>query len=160
MRWPMALAIAVVGAAVLWTFTGWVVVRPGEQIVVRRFGRVVAPPWGPGFHWGLPAGLDRLDRVRTDEVRRLNVGPADPLEAGSEESGGEFFTGDLNLVRIQAIVQYRVADPIAYVVQGDAVEGLLRRNAEASLSACLARQGIDAVLRAGRQALAGEVERS
>ena len=123
MRWPVALAVAVVGATVLGAFTGWVVVRPGEQVVVRRFGRVVGPAWGPGFHWGLPLGLDRFDRVRTDEVRRLIVGPADPLEAGSEAHGGEFLTGDLNLVRIRAIVQYRVDDPVSYVVQGEVVEG-------------------------------------
>jgi membrane protease subunit HflK len=108
----------------------------------------------------MPLGLDRFDRVRTDQVRRLIVGPADPLEAGSEAHGGEFLTGDLNLVRIRAIVQYRVDDPIAYVVQGEAVEGLLQKIAEAGLSATLARQGIDAVLRAGRQAVAEEVEES
>ena len=122
---------------------------------MRRFGRVVEPAWGPGLHWGLPLGLDRFDRVRTDEVRRLSVGPADALEAGSEAHGGEFLTGDLNLVRIRAIVQYRVDDPVAYVVQGEdgrgaAPAGLPRP----SLSASLARRRSTRCSASGRQAIA------
>src|SRR4051794_2479081 len=101
----VSLRIAVlIAAASAWSLTGWCVVRPGEQVVVRRLGRVVGPAWGPGFHWGWPVGIDRFDRVWTDEVRRLNVGLADPMEPGSEPSLGEFMTGDLNLVRVQAIV--------------------------------------------------------
>jgi modulator of FtsH protease HflK len=158
MRRSALLSLVPIGAALLWALTGWCVVRPGEQVVVRRFGRVVEPAWGPGFHWGFPLGVDRFDRVRTDQVRRVNIGPADALDAGAEPSGGEFLTGDLNLVRIQAIVQYRVDNTVDYVVQSESTEALLRRLAEAGLSACLARRGIDPVLRAERQLIAGEVE--
>jgi membrane protease subunit HflK len=156
----LVAGLPVAAAGLLWTGAGWCVVRPGEAVVVRRFGRVVGPAWGPGFHWGFPPGIDRLDRVRTDQVRRLNVGLADPGEAGLEGPGGEFLTGDLNLVRVQAVVQYRVDDAVDFVVRGESAEGLLRRLAEAGLSAALARRGIDAVLRGGRQAIAGEVETS
>jgi membrane protease subunit HflK len=136
------------------------VVRPGEQVVVRRLGRVVVPVWGPGFHWGLPPEIDRRDRVRTDQVRRLVVGPADTPEVEAEVAGGEYLTGDLNLVRIQAVVQYRVEDPVDFVVRGESAEGLFRKLAEASLTASLGRRGIDTVLRGGRQSIADEVEAS
>ena len=54
--------------------SSWCVVAPGEVVVVRRLGRVLEPPWGPGLHWCYPAGIDRLDRIRTDAVRRMTVG--------------------------------------------------------------------------------------
>jgi modulator of FtsH protease HflK len=140
--------------------SGLRVVRPGEQIVVRRFGRVVDPTWRPGLHWGFPLGIDRFDRVRTDVVRRLNVGSAASLDASDDPSAGEFLTGDLNLVRIQAIVQYRVDSPADFIVRSVDTESLLRRLAEASLSGSLARRGIDPVLRADRQIITREVERA
>jgi membrane protease subunit HflK len=158
MRW---LLLAVIGIAVLLlAASGLHAVRPGEQVVVRRFGRVVEPAWGPGLHWGLPPGINRYDRVRTDEVRRLNVGLADAPEDGADPSAGEFLTGDLNLVRIQAVIQYRVDRPAEFLVRGAGTEDLLGRLAEASLSGSLARRGIDPVLRGDRPRIAGEVERA
>jgi modulator of FtsH protease HflK len=68
-------------------------------------------------------------------------------------------TGDLNLLRFQAAVQYRVARPVDYVLRVDQLEPLLATAAEASVSRALAMRGIDAVLRSDRQAIAGEVER-
>jgi membrane protease subunit HflK len=53
--------------------SGFVQVRPGECAVVRRFGRVVAVP-GPGLWIGLPCGMEQVDRVPVDLVRRVAVG--------------------------------------------------------------------------------------
>jgi len=47
-------------------------------------------------------------------------------------------------------VQYRVADPVAFVLHTADIDALLPRMAEASLSRALARHGIDSALRAGR----------
>lgn len=160
-RWLRSAAVlAGLGGGLTWAITGSCVVRPGEQVVVRRFGRALSPPLGPGFHLGLPLGLDRFDRVRIDEVRRLNLGPDDSSEESGGIADGEFLTGDLNLVRIRAVVQYRVDDAVDFIVRGESPDGLLRKLAEAELSSALARGGIDGVLRSGRQAIASEVEES
>jgi membrane protease subunit HflK len=155
-RRGLGLAIGLAGLAYL--ATGWTVVAPGEAGVVRRFGRVLSPPWGPGLHFGGPIGVDRVARVRTDEVRRLTVGLAGTPGAADEPGAGEFLTGDLNLLRAEAAVQYRVADPVAFTLRAGDVEPLLWRLAESSLSRALARQGIDATLREGRAAAAREAE--
>ena len=105
------LLIAAGLAAALTAATGWCLVAPGEVVVVRRFGRLVDPPWGPGLHWRLPLGIDRLDRVRSDAVRQVTIGLAGPAGSDLEPSAGEVMTGDLNLLRFQATVQYRVARP-------------------------------------------------
>ena len=153
------LLIAAGLAAALAVATGWCLVAPGEVAVVRRFGRAVNPPWGPGLHWRLPLGIDRIDRVRSDAVRQVTIGLAGAADSNLEPSAGEVMTGDLNLLRFQATVQYRIARPVDYVVRVDQVELLLTMSAEASVSRALAVRGVDAILRSDRQAIAGEVER-
>jgi membrane protease subunit HflK len=133
-------------------------VAPGEVVVVRRFGRPIDPPWGPGMHWHVPLGIDRLDRVRSDVVRQFTIGQSGPPRADQEPSEGEALTGDLNLVRIQATIQYRVANPRDFVVKAEQVESLLIRASEGSLSKALAHRDIDSVLRSDRRRIAEEVE--
>jgi modulator of FtsH protease HflK len=160
MKKALATLLIAVGLAVaLIVATSWCLVAPGEVVVVRRFGRPIDPPRGPGLHWRLPLGMDRLDRVRCDAVRQVTIGLAGPAGSDLEPSAGEVMTGDLNLLRFQATVQYRVAHPVEYVVRVDQVEPLLTLSAEASVSRSLAVRGIDAVLRSDRGAIAREVER-
>jgi modulator of FtsH protease HflK len=153
-----AAGAAVLVLGVLGTLaTGWMVVPPGEAVVVRRLGRVLPQPWGPGPHWGWPIGFDRAVRVRTDEVRLMPIGLAGVPGPGEEPGAGEFLTGDLNLLRARGVVQYRVADPVAFVLRSESVEPLLSRAAEASLARAIARRGIDDALRSGRAEVARDV---
>jgi membrane protease subunit HflK len=138
--------------------TGWVVVAPGEAVVVRRLGRVLPRPWTQGPHWGWPVGIDRVVRVRTDEVRRLAIGLAGTPGPDDAPGSGEFLTGDLNLLRARGVVQYRVSDPVACVLHARDLDRLLSRLAEASLSRALAHHGIDAALRTERLAVAQDAQ--
>jgi membrane protease subunit HflK len=158
-RRGLAIAGLLLIAALAYGATGWYVVAPGEVAVVRRLGRVLAVPRGPGAHLGLPWGFDRVDRVRPNEVRRLSVGVAGVATVGDAPGAGEYLTGDLNLVRVRAVVQYRVADPKAFVLRSKSVDPILTRLTEASLSRALSRQAIDATLREGRAEVAREAER-
>jgi modulator of FtsH protease HflK len=156
------MAVILVGgilAGVLTLAAGWCLVVPGEVVVVRRLGRVVLPPWGPGLHWRLPPGIDRIERVRADAVRQVTIGLAGPAGSDVEPAAGEVMTGDLNLLRFQATVQFRVARPVDYVLNVDHVEALLATSAEASVSRVLALRGVDSALRSDRQGIVREVER-
>ena len=134
--------------------TGWTNVAPGEIAVVRRLGRVVRPAWGPGPHLAWPAGIDRIDRIRTDEVRRIEIGNIQATDTLSAPGTGEFLTGDRNLLRAVAAIQYRVADPGAFSFRTSDREALLKRLAESSLTRALAASTIDASLGEGRTSIA------
>jgi membrane protease subunit HflK len=175
-RGIIVLVLLALATACLALATAWVEVAPGEVVVVRRLGRVLPAPWMPGPHLGLPFGFDRHARVRTDLVRRLEVGLAtapgaldDPASdsasafaprrhALDDPASGEYLTGDLNLIRARGVVQYRVADPTAFVLQTAELEPLLARLAESSLARTLSLRGIDAALRLERAAIARDVE--
>src|SRR5262249_23509451 len=97
--------------------TGLPIVQPDEAGVVRRFGAVLKEPWEPGLHWGTPWGIDRLDRIKVHQTRTITAGAASnakgPLYAAPDPSEDDFLTGDLNLVTTEALIVYRVRDPVA-----------------------------------------------
>lgn len=162
------LLILPLAAIVGYALSGLIAVAPGEAVVVRRFGRVLPQTLGPGLHGTAPWGIDRRDRVRLDAVRKLELGRVEVAGPEDDPSGGEFLTGDRNLLRARAIVEFRVADPIAYVMHSADPEALLERLASAALARAIASRSIDAMLGAERitvgkhasQILAAAVDRA
>jgi membrane protease subunit HflK len=151
MRW---LRYALLLAVIAYLLTGVVSVRPGEQAVVRRFGAVVAKP-GPGLWVGLPWGIDRVDRVPVDLVRRVTVGYTPEAADETALPPGQLLTGDQNLVNIRAVIDYAVNPDEAerYVAQRERVNGAVSRAAEAVLAEWVAGQTVDDVLLTGKAAL-------
>ena len=78
--------LAVLSTVVMLAYaaTGIYFVQPDEQALVRRCGRLLDVPREPGAHIGLPWGLDRVDRIRPREVKRVTIGP---VNLGGETSG-------------------------------------------------------------------------
>jgi membrane protease subunit HflK len=139
----------------VYALTGVTQVRPGEVAVVRRFGRVVDKP-GPGLYVGLPAGMDRVDRVQVDLARRVLVGHRPGTDEGDRTTPlGQLLTGDYNLVDVQAVLEYAVQEERIedYVTQADRVDGVLARAAEAVLAEWVAGRKVDEVLLRGKTEL-------
>jgi membrane protease subunit HflK len=152
MRYVVALVVLVLLGSLL---TGVTQVRPGERVVVRRFGRVVATP-GPGLWVGLPWGMDRIDRVPVDQLRRVPVGyNPDAEEDGQSTPAGQLLTGDHNLVNVQAVIHYSVDDRevVPFIEQADRADGLIAGAAESVLAEWVAGRPIDDVLLQGKTQL-------
>jgi membrane protease subunit HflK len=140
---------------VAYLLTGIAQVRPGERAVVRRFGRVVAQP-APGLWVGLPWGMDRVDRVPVNFIRRAYVGYNPEADDNSFMPAGQYLTGDQNLVNVQAAIDYRIGDGdavVRYVIQQDRAEAAIVRTAESLLAEWVARHEVDEVLRTGKAAV-------
>jgi membrane protease subunit HflK len=100
------------------------VVDQTEQAVVLRFGkynRIV----GPGLQTKLPLGIDRNFNIPTRVVQTMTFGQATVdqnysgmfMNTPSGSSAGEsiMLTGDLNIVDVQWIIQYRIEDPAKWL---------------------------------------------
>jgi membrane protease subunit HflK len=119
------LAIAV-GAAllVLAAYTSFYTVQPEERAVVKRFGSVFGIS-DPGLHFKLPFGIDRIQLVATERVLKEEFGfrteAVSSLLGGTSFAGEDFpdeslmLTGDLNIVQVEWVVQYRISDPVKYL---------------------------------------------
>jgi len=141
--------------------TGLTQVRPGERAVVRRFGKVVDKT-GPGLLIGLPYGMDRVDRVPVDLVRRVRVGfQPESDESDQNTPAGQLLTGDQNLVNVQVVLDYAVDDELIedFVVNAERIDGVIARTVEAALAEWLAARDVDEVLIAGKAELPNELAR-
>jgi modulator of FtsH protease HflK len=160
-RWSIAAGFALLAG---YLASGLTMIQPDEVGVVRRLGAVLRDPWEPGLHWGLPWGIDRVDRLKVNQTRTLQVGAPGPgqapLSREPEPSTDDSLTGDLNLVSAEALVQYRIRDPEAFLFRARDVEAMLRACSEWSMARALASRGIDELLTTGRAEVADGLARS
>jgi membrane protease subunit HflK len=135
----VALLVAVVAA-------GTYIIEPGEQGVIRTFGKESGKT-GPGLYFIIPL-IQQLDVVNTEQIRRIEVG-----FRGEERKPNEalMLTGDENIVEAQMIVQYRVTDPSKYLFRLRDPEGALHATAEVALRSMVGRTNIVDVITSGRE---------
>ena len=109
--WLIVLALAVVAG-----FSSIYVVDETENAVITRFGKYQQTV-GSGLHFKLPFGIDKNYNVDIKTLRAEQFG-FKTIKAGrnneyknniSEES--EMLTGDLNIVDVEWVIQYKVTDP-------------------------------------------------
>lgn len=100
-------------------------VQPEQRAVVKRFGDVIGIT-DPGLHFKLPFGIDVAQLVATERVLKQEFGfrtaDASPQANGRTRFVDDNFlheslmlTGDLNIIQVDWVVQYRIGDPIKYL---------------------------------------------
>ena len=137
--------------------TGLYFVQPDEQVIVRRFGHARALPSEPGPHFGLPWGLDCIDRLKPREVKQVTIGPLNLAGQAIGASQSQFLTGDRNLVLARATIQYTIKDPVRYLFAADGVDRAVASAGEAAMSNILACQPVDHVMTLGKRELGIEI---
>ena len=126
--WNKVVGQALVGGAVIFiligVYTSFYTVQPEGQAVVKRFGKVVAIS-DPGLHFKLPYGIDRQYFVPTERVLKHEFGfrTADIRDGtayrktDADRTESLMLTGDLKVIDVEWVVQYRVVDPNKYLHQ-------------------------------------------
>ncbi len=109
--WMLLLVFAVAAAG-----SSFYVVDETEQSVVTRLGRYLKTS-GPGLQTKLPFGIDRSYNVPVKVVQTEQFGFT-TLKSGRENeyrnnvtTESTMLTGDLNIVDVEWIIQYRIVDP-------------------------------------------------
>lgn len=110
---------AVAGVLVLtFIFSGLYSVGPDELGVIRRFGRY-SRSTNPGLHFKIPMGIEKADKVKVRYIFKEEFGfktikPGIKTQYSSREYFDEslMLTGDLNVLVVEWIVQFKVKDPV------------------------------------------------
>ena len=153
----LALVVIIAAASTLYQ------VQAEEVGVVMRFGRYVRTT-DPGLHVKLPF-VEEVQKVpvqrqlkeefgfRTEEAAvRTRFSPA------SFEEESVMLTGDLNVVVVEWIVQYRVTDPYKYLFKVRNLTETFRAMNEAVMRQVVGDRTVTEVLTVGRQEIAATAE--
>ncbi|MBN1237999.1 MAG: FtsH protease activity modulator HflK [Gammaproteobacteria bacterium] len=120
---PRQIIIGLIVAAALWGIaSSFYTVQPEERAVVKRFGDVYGIS-DPGLHFKLPFGIDTVQHVATERVLKQEFGFRTAESSATERTQftGDLpdeslmLTGDLNIIQVEWVVQYRIEDPIEFL---------------------------------------------
>ena len=128
----MGPIIVVVGAVVLWLLLSVKVLNEYERGVVFRLGKLLPKPKGPGLVI-VAFPVDRMVRVSLRTVV-LDVPPQDVI------------TKDNVTVKVNAVVYFRVVDPISAVVQVENFLYATSQEAQTTLRSILGQAHLDELL--------------
>ncbi len=160
---PGSIAIIIGVALLAWgAFSSFYTVQPEERAVVKRLGRVIGIT-DPGLHFKLPFGFDVIQVVATERVLKQEFGfrteESSPLER-TRFSDQDFpseslmLTGDLNIIQVEWVVQYRIGDPIRYLYGMREPTGTLRDLSESVMRRVVGNRIGSEVLTIGRVEIA------
>jgi membrane protease subunit HflK len=118
-----SIAIAALVLLGIWgVFSSFYTVQPEERAVIKRFGEVTGIA-DPGLRFKLPFGVDSIEIVATERVLKQEFGfrSEDVLTESRTRFSSDLpdeslmLTGDLNIIQVEWVVQYRIGDPIKYL---------------------------------------------
>jgi membrane protease subunit HflK len=158
--WLLLLAVLIVAAGYASVYT----VAPEETGVVQRFGRYVRVT-GPGLHFKLPFGIEKVSKVKTGRNFQMEFGYR-TVEAGVRSRFTErgfkeeslMLSGDLNVVDLQWTVQYKIGDPKDFLFQVKDVDSAIRDMSESVMRRVVGNRLFDFVLTVGRAEIADRVK--
>jgi regulator of protease activity HflC (stomatin/prohibitin superfamily) len=123
---------AAIGLAVLWLLSNLRVIKQYERGVVYRFGRVQSAVRGPGLTWLVPIA-DRLDKVNMQIITM-------PIPA---QDG---ITRDNVTVRVDAVIYFKVEDPVRAAVDVQDYMSAVGQLAQTSLRSIIGKSELDDLL--------------
>ena len=139
---------------ILYLATGIFIVAPDEQGVVKRFGKFSRLE-SPGLNYHFPYPIETVITPAVTQVKRLEIGFR-TIGSGTSTRYQEvpnealMLTGDENIVSADAIVQYKIKDPVSYLFNIILPEQTVKSAAEAALRQVVGERKIDEALTVGK----------
>lgn len=161
----LGIGLIILALAVVWVFTGFYRVNPGEQGVVLRFGEWVNQETlsPPGLHWHLPYPIETAITPQVDIVRQIDVGFTRRNESSAsgkidrpEES--LMLTGDQNIIDIDFTVQWRIDNAGQFLFNIRDPEATIKLAAESAMREVIGRTGIQPALSTEKETLATKTQ--
>ncbi len=152
-------------AVIAWIASGVYQVGPREQAALQLFGKFQNTE-GPGLKWYFPAPVGNRTIVDVGVNRNMELGFFTSGVGATSDQSDEalMITGDLNIVNVQMVVQYRIADLEKFLFRVDDPGEVLREIApgnpegrtlkdatEAALRQVVGQRSIDDTLVTGRE---------
>lgn len=149
-----SLILLLIIFAGIWAATGFYRVNPQQQGVVLRFGEWVRTT-APGLHYHLPYPIEAVLKPEVTRDNRIEIGFRDIGGNSSTRRDiadeSQMITGDENIVDIDFVVFWRIADAGQYLFNLAEPEDTIKVAAEAVMREIIGRTPIQTALTEGRQ---------
>ena len=138
-------ALKIAGAVVvaLTIVAGFYRVEQAEEAVVLRFGKYNSTQTA-GLHWAMPL---------VDEVKKVNIQRIEQIPLNAR-----MITEDTNIVEISLTVQYRILEPVSYLLKVNDPEASLLHATESALRHVVGGSKMTHILNEGRATLARDIQ--
>ena len=154
---PKAIIIVVVVILALITvFSSFFIVDPQETAAVLLFGRFTRMA-DPGLHFKIPFGIEKNYNVPTQVVLKQEFGfrterPGITTIRAAQDFPGEsiMLTGDLNIVDVEWIIQYRIVDAFNWLFKVQEKEKTIRDISQSVINQLVGDRAIFDVIGAER----------
>ncbi len=152
----------IIGAAliIIATYSAIYTIDANENGVVLLFGKYSRTS-GPGFHFKLPFGIEKVYKIKVDYQHKLEFGfrtsvPGQRTRFSSKNFEHEswMLTGDLNIAEVEWIVQYKIRDPKAYLFNVREVKNTIRDVSEATMRLMVGDRSFQEALKSERKTIA------
>lgn len=155
------LLIVLIFAALVFVYlmTGIYQVDPSQVALVKTFGKYSYTS-GPGIHFHAPYPFQTHVIVDVQTIRKQEIGfrTIRPGQYTTKREEALILTGDGNIVSVEAVVQFRVNDPVKFVFRVEKPEELVKFTTESALRERIAKRTVDEILTAERDRVAYEVQ--
>ena len=121
LKGPVIVIALVALAAIIFLSTSFIIVDQTENAVITTLGKYTKT-LGAGLHYKLPFGLQKAYIVKTKVIqtetfgfRTIKSGVVTQYSEEKYPDESTMLTGDLNIVDVEWIIQYKINDPKAWL---------------------------------------------
>ncbi|MDR0910156.1 MAG: FtsH protease activity modulator HflK [Spirochaetaceae bacterium] len=158
---PATIIIVIVALAIITMLaTSVYIVDQTEKAVITRFGKYHNTT-GAGIHVRLPFGIDNVYLVNVTTVqteqfgfRTISSGINSSYVKNTNES--TMLTGDLNIIEVEWIIQYRIIDPVAWTFNVNEREKTIRDVSQSAINMLIGDRAIMDIMGTERSAIESE----
>ncbi|WP_229207373.1 MULTISPECIES: FtsH protease activity modulator HflK [unclassified Duganella] len=142
--------------ALIWLASGSFIVQEGQTGIVYTFGKV-SHTTGSGFNWRWPYPFQSNETVKVSQMRMVEIGYRGNIK-NKQARESLMLTDDENIIDIQFAVQFKLKDPVAWLMNNRDEEDTVRQVAETSIREIVGKNKMDFVLYEGRDKVAFETQ--
>jgi len=135
-------------------------IGPDEVGVIKQFGKYVRTV-EPGLHMKIPFGIEKVIPVKvkknyTEEFgfRTVSAGVRSKFSTGKYQDESLMLTGDLNILDVRWIVQFRIKDPVFLLFKTKSPGMIVRDMSEVVMSRLCGDYSVDELLTTKRDEIA------
>jgi len=143
----MLTAIIIVFCA----FTSVYTVKDGEIGILRTFGSITEITQA-GIHFKLPYPIQQADTISLNKANTMEIGVNELIgwRGNDSHKDAEQMTKDGNILLINMLVEWKVTDPKAYLINAGDPDEILRNAVIAALRHVIGNSTVDSIMGSGK----------